>query len=280
MNKISACCVLAVLILATPSIFAVCGDVNASGGLPNLADISALVNFLFIDATLAAPADADLDDMAGISIADLNHLTDHLFGTFPPLDCVIDNCYDFGISLEDTVILPMAQCVDFSLNNLALPVETRLGPNTTSLYLPIDPVGSGSNGCFSFVNATLTGPTGSVGQAATGTIAVVGGVEPGNYVGTNTFFELNYTRTAPGYGTVTTGPTDIDWDRRFVIQHTDPITGERDLFRPVIEYCWVYDYPDGDIDCNCMRDMGDLTIMIDGLFISLTWPPSCPHLPF
>jgi len=276
-----ACCT-AILAAGLDAAAQPCGDVDVNSSAPNIGDIATLQSYLFLGlATLTVPANADVDDKWGITIADHSRLVDHVFLTFPPLDCVIDTCYDYGISLADTVILPLATCVDASITTLSLDVETRFSAGVQAFYFPIEPLANGSNSVFLFTNATSTGavPGTNVGTLPTPRpLLYAAEAVGGPYGGTNIMYRLNYTRNTGGFGTITTGVFDYDFGRRFVIQKLDGL-GQRNLYRPVVLYRWQYDRPDGDYDCDCFVTMADLTIMINGLFIDLTWPTPCP-LPF
>ncbi len=66
----------------------VCGDVDFGGDGPDLADLSALIDYLFVSFTpLANEQAADVDCQGGVSLTDLSTLIDHLFITFAPLCC-------------------------------------------------------------------------------------------------------------------------------------------------------------------------------------------------
>ncbi len=64
-------------------------DYSADGEV-NLADLSKLVNILFIaPGEFACPKEADVDANGGVSLSDLSTLIDHLFITFSPLPACV-----------------------------------------------------------------------------------------------------------------------------------------------------------------------------------------------
>ncbi len=67
---------------------AICGDVDVSGGEPNVADLTFLVDYLF----LAGPPPpvmeaANVDGKGGINVVDVSYLADYLFFDGPDPDC-------------------------------------------------------------------------------------------------------------------------------------------------------------------------------------------------
>lgn len=65
-----------------------CGDMDGSGGSPDVSDLTRLVTALFLDGE--APVlerAANVNGAGGIDISDLTTLVNHLFVTFQPLNC-------------------------------------------------------------------------------------------------------------------------------------------------------------------------------------------------
>ncbi|MBU0983563.1 MAG: hypothetical protein KKA42_06810, partial [candidate division Zixibacteria bacterium] len=183
----------------------------------------------------------------------------------------------------------MARCLPQSLGTLSMPIETRLHSTTTAFYFPVNNSGNGSNALYSFTGVNLPGgPTVNLGYNTVGTTTLLMGADRATttgppHSGIQTMFELEYARTisGPGYGAVTTGMIDVDWDRRFVVEkESAPNVWPRDLYRPVVLYRWLYDYPEGDLNCDCIVDVSDLTDIISFLFISFVTPLPCPCMPF
>jgi len=67
----------------------ICGDIDNSGAAPDIADLTFLISFLFINFDPPdIPASANVDCEGGIDIADLTALIDNLFINFTPLCCL------------------------------------------------------------------------------------------------------------------------------------------------------------------------------------------------
>jgi subtilisin family serine protease len=65
-----------------------CGDIDGSGTVSDVGDLTSLVDHLFISfGNLPNIAVANIDGQAGIDIGDLTTLIDHLFITFLPINC-------------------------------------------------------------------------------------------------------------------------------------------------------------------------------------------------
>lgn len=65
-----------------------CGDIDGSGGNPNVADLTYFVEYLFNQGSPPLnPMDADIDGSPGINIADLTYLVDYLFFGGPEPVC-------------------------------------------------------------------------------------------------------------------------------------------------------------------------------------------------
>lgn len=258
MYKLSVYVVTFFALMLTPSSVQsqVCGDLDGDG-IADIDDFSIFIDYLAINFNppLLDPAVADLDGRKGITPADLIFLQYKLFIDFRPLDCSQSNTYSYGISVEDTVILPWALCVSDAVTDLSLPVELRLASSTISAYLPIDPLADGSNGKFKF-----QGPS---PPALTDTALFF------NLTGGN----LNYVRQATGFAIITTGAIDIDRTRQFTI-----VKDNGDLMRPVVLYRSVYDHPNGDANCDCLLDVRDLVAIINRLYIDFQFIPNCPEV--
>ncbi len=66
----------------------ICGDVDQDGAGPDMGDLTALVDHLYISILpLPNPDMADIDGQAGIDIGDITAMVNQLFVTFAPLDC-------------------------------------------------------------------------------------------------------------------------------------------------------------------------------------------------
>lgn len=66
----------------------VCGDVDQNGQGPDISDLTALIDYLFISLSpLSNPGLADVDGDVGIDISDLSLMIDNLFINFTPLQC-------------------------------------------------------------------------------------------------------------------------------------------------------------------------------------------------
>ena len=265
---------LALLLFAGAMVLAApgpCGDVNDDDTpYADIVDLNALIGYLLHGGVLAEPADADVDGKKGITFCDLIALTDHLFTTYEDLDCSASDMYDYTLIMEDTIIMPMARCIPNAVDSVILDIEFRLHSDNPWVFLPFDPMAQGSNDKFAFSHVS-GGPAGI--DSASGIW-----VHAADYSSTGGgTLQLHYGRVNAGYGVIHTGPLDIDTFKRFsIVTGYSSVQTEWDLRRPVIVYCWPYDYPSGDMNCDCAVTITDLTIMNDGLFISLTWPSPCP----
>jgi hypothetical protein len=66
----------------------ICGDTDASGGQPNIADLTYLVDYLFRYGPAPEPLwTANVDGTGGVNIADLTYFVDYLFRYGPALQC-------------------------------------------------------------------------------------------------------------------------------------------------------------------------------------------------
>ncbi len=66
----------------------VCGDVDDSGGIPNVADLTYLVDYLFFEGPVPPVLEAaNVDGEGGINVADLTYLVDYIFFEGPELIC-------------------------------------------------------------------------------------------------------------------------------------------------------------------------------------------------
>lgn len=66
----------------------ICGDIDGSGTISDVGDLTLLVDHLFITyADLPNIAVANIDGQVGVDIGDLTTLVDHLFITFTPITC-------------------------------------------------------------------------------------------------------------------------------------------------------------------------------------------------
>lgn len=66
----------------------ICGDIDQDAVGPDVADLSRLIDYLYISMTpLAVPGLADVDGQRGIDISDLSRLIDRLYISFAPLEC-------------------------------------------------------------------------------------------------------------------------------------------------------------------------------------------------
>lgn len=75
-------------VAALAAISVTCGDLNESGGQPDISDLTLLVDFLFINGVLPVnPWAANVDGGGETDIADLLLLVDHLFISQIPIDC-------------------------------------------------------------------------------------------------------------------------------------------------------------------------------------------------
>ena len=94
MRRYTLTLVLFSILLALSASGQECGDFNGSGGAPDAADLTGLVQFLFQAGT--PPADsalADVDGRWGITIADLARFIDMVWQGGPPLVCTIAQDY-------------------------------------------------------------------------------------------------------------------------------------------------------------------------------------------
>jgi hypothetical protein len=65
-----------------------CGDIDGSGGDPNVADLTYLVSFLFSSGDDPPfPPAANVNGTSGINVADLTYLVEYLFRNGPGLLC-------------------------------------------------------------------------------------------------------------------------------------------------------------------------------------------------
>jgi hypothetical protein len=251
-----------------------CGDVN-NDGLVSVADISQLSQYLLSDGPIASLSNADVDFYRGVTINDLDYLTQFLIFGGPPLACNGDSCYDYRYSMEDTVVIPVAQCV-LDSPTFRMKVVTKFSAAVEAFYLPVGMLQQGSNGLLvPTAVANFGGPQISGAINTAGTTAILAGVDftPGAYAGTNTYFEINYTRVGPGNGTITTGPDDLDFGRRFAVRKNG------DLYRPVVMFDMVEDFPQGDLNCDCRENITDLTLLVNHLFVGFLPLPNCPWFP-
>jgi len=66
----------------------ICGDIDGSGGNPNVADLTYLVEYLFFEGPPPPVIEmANVDRDSGINVADLTYLVDFLFFDGPAPDC-------------------------------------------------------------------------------------------------------------------------------------------------------------------------------------------------
>ncbi len=66
----------------------ICGDVDGSDSDPNVADVTYLVDYLFLGGPPPQPIEAaDVDGANGVNIADLTYLVNYLFGEGAELNC-------------------------------------------------------------------------------------------------------------------------------------------------------------------------------------------------
>jgi subtilisin family serine protease len=66
----------------------ICGDIDQDAVGPDVADLTRLIDYLYISLTpLPLPGLADVDGQMGIDISDLSRLIDRLFINFAPLQC-------------------------------------------------------------------------------------------------------------------------------------------------------------------------------------------------
>jgi hypothetical protein len=66
----------------------ICGDVNHSGGDPNVADLAFLVDYLFRGGTVPCADEADVNADDTVTVSDLSYLVDFLFRGGPaPIPC-------------------------------------------------------------------------------------------------------------------------------------------------------------------------------------------------
>jgi len=78
-----------ILMLTTLSYAEVCGDVDCSGGEPDIADITRLIDYLYLSHDpLCDPMLADVNNSGGEpDISDITRLIDFLYLSHDPLDC-------------------------------------------------------------------------------------------------------------------------------------------------------------------------------------------------
>ncbi len=70
-------------------ILTACGDANANGAGPDIADLTFLVRFLFAGGPAPDPMAADIDASGSITISDITRFVDFLFRNGPALNCRI-----------------------------------------------------------------------------------------------------------------------------------------------------------------------------------------------
>ena len=273
LRKLLPVLLLTLVLLAGTAGAQVCGDVNVNGTV-DISDLVMLTGYIFSDGPIGSLTNADVDFYRGVTITDMERLSMFLaFGT--PLTCGPDSCYDFRYSMEDTVIIPVAQCV-LDSPTFRMKVVTKFSASVDAFYLPLGLLEQGSNGIFMPTAASaIAGPQTSANIIGGGTAAILAGsaFSAGSYAGTNTFFELEYTRVGPGPGAITTGPVDLDLGRRFAVRRNG------DLFRPVLMFDMAEDYPQGDLNCDCRETLTDLTLLVNHLFVLFQPLPNCPWFP-
>ena len=259
-----------VLLFAAATAFASgpgpCGDIDDDVfDQITLSDMAVFTDYMFISGfPPMSLADADCDGKEGVTIGDYLAFVGYFAGAGVTLDCSASGRYDYTLIPEDTIIMPMARCIKQSENSVTLDIEIRLHTPNAYVYLPFDPMAAGSSG--NFVLSSTTGPV----QTDPSGVPVIYTSGSGTL-----FVQLHYTRVGAGMGEIHTGLIDINTFRRYAVV-TGLWYGSIDLRRPVTLNCWQIDYPVGDLDCDCQASLGDLTLMVDGLFISLTWPSPCP----
>jgi hypothetical protein len=65
-----------------------CGDIDASGGNPNVADLTYLVDYLFRSGPPPPlPAKANVDGIGGVNVSDVTYLVNYMFRNGPEPDC-------------------------------------------------------------------------------------------------------------------------------------------------------------------------------------------------
>ncbi|MBN1211645.1 MAG: fibrobacter succinogenes major paralogous domain-containing protein [candidate division Zixibacteria bacterium] len=77
------------LMISTSSFAFVCGDIDCSGGDPDITDITRLIDYLYLSHDpLCDPLLADVNDSGGEpDMSDVSRLIDFLYGSHEPLNC-------------------------------------------------------------------------------------------------------------------------------------------------------------------------------------------------
>ena len=240
----------------------VCGDVTDDGQFA-ADDISAVLAYWDFGTPLAAPERANVDGRFGFTISDLKLFLDP--GAPAGFDCSPDTSYRYSISLADTVEFQAVRCLQNSAS-ITLSIRTRFSNEVEGFYLPVELAGGDSRGIIASasVNATGSGAKTAVIHAVGDSSAVLVGTAfvTGDYAGARTMFEITFSLDEADCYTIWPGATDFAFGSLFAVLRNG------DLYRPVIVYDITNTCPPGDVNCNCVANLTDVTLLVNSLFIT------------
>ena len=225
--------------LSAPALPQVCGDANGNGTI-NLGDIAMMCTWLAMgDASGLTPNGRwDCDNRQGVTIADVEVITQYLIGENPTFDCVINNTYGFTPSLSDTVFLPYMNSIPDELDSVALPIMTSFAENTRAFYIPIWAHETEGPGLFSLTGAETVEDIsfGYAGRAWPDTAALMGNeTEPIGepFTGRHSPFQLIFTRNQSGLANIACPDVVRSPTLRIAVEKNG------DLYTPVVVYVEV-----------------------------------------
>lgn len=233
------------LLLALPAVTSaqVCGDADGNGHV-DLGDLSYIVAYLLEYAPAPPnPANADVDDHAQITQADVVRLIQWLTSSGQvPLDCSPSQSYSFALS-QDTLFLPRTVNIPDGVDEVYLPIETYLLPGSRSFYYPIlqrDPFATMNFRLDSVIMTPIPGFSIENDRRvyeSTESLVIMASSDQ-SLDGRHKWVTLKYIRTAPGVGQVRPALFEIDPYRKTSIENAS------DLFVPVISYVEIPLPPD------------------------------------
>jgi hypothetical protein len=225
---------LSISLIATVPVQSQCGNVNNDpGGNVDISDLSYMISYMIIDAPPPAnPADAEFDDRAGITISDAVQLVQYLFQG-QELACGASGSYSFAASTLDTVYVPRLLNIPDDIDQVVLPIRFALESTTDGLYIPIIPLGPGSDSRFQldsiatvYSQAYLDAP-----PAIVDTTVLVGiDLADNNFIGHRELYRIYYSRVESGPANIVTEVVDRAAPWKYAVEKGG------DLFRPQLSY--------------------------------------------
>ncbi len=267
--------VLLLLLLVVPPLSAQeCGDVDNNGTV-NVPDVEAFWNYLLHGTPV--PVDSamlEFDGRSGITVGDLASLIDCAFWICSQFCyCETDLEYSYAQSSTDTIFFPRLSAIAAGTDSVALPVIATTPRSTCGFAanLPYLPHGHDWDSVFSAVNANFT-------LEDTALLISASTLFSG---GRRIVDTLWYVREKPGPAAITPELLSSFNGKAMAVTQLDTIINwKHDLLYPVtmtydVSLCCSDKVGNVDCDPEDQTDMGDLTVLIDHLFISLE-PLCCP----